>query len=54
MFWFMMNFLDWKDCMSMGVSFEVWVLFVDYWFVEYVWNILWEMKMYDNWEKGIL
>lgn len=50
----MIILLDCKDCMSMGVSLEVCVFFVDYCFVEYVWNILWEMKMMGNKEKGIL
>lgn len=54
MIWFMIILLDRKDCMSMGVSLEVCVLFVDYCFVEYVWNIFWEMKMYKNCEKGLL
>ncbi|MED4016840.1 asparagine synthase (glutamine-hydrolyzing) [Sutcliffiella cohnii] len=52
--WFMTTLLDRKDRMSMGASLEVRVPFADHRLVEYVWNIPWEMKMYENREKGIL
>lgn len=54
MHWFMQQLLDRKDRMSMGASLEVRVPFADHHLVEYVWNIPWDMKMYDNREKGIL
>jgi asparagine synthase (glutamine-hydrolysing) len=54
MHWFMQQLLDRKDRMSMGASLEVRVPFADHHLVEYVWNIPWEMKMYDGREKGIL
>lgn len=52
--WFMPTLLDRKDRMSMGASFEARVPFSDHRLVEYVWNIPWEMKSYQNQEKGIL
>lgn len=54
MIWFMTTLLDRKDRMSMGASLEVRVPFADHRLVEYAWNIPWEMKMYDNREKGLL
>lgn len=54
MHWFMAQLLDRKDRMSMGASLEVRVPFADHKLVEYVWNIPWDMKMFDNREKGIL
>ncbi|KJS84385.1 MAG: asparagine synthase [Peptococcaceae bacterium BICA1-8] len=52
--WFMATLLDRKDRMSMGTGLEVRVPFCDHRIVEYVWNIPWEMKFFDNREKGIL
>ncbi|TCT18024.1 asparagine synthase (glutamine-hydrolysing) [Melghiribacillus thermohalophilus] len=52
--WFMAQLLERKDRMSMGASLEVRVPFADHRLVEYVWNIPWEMKMYNGREKGIL
>ncbi|MDC3413722.1 asparagine synthase (glutamine-hydrolyzing) [Aquibacillus sp. 3ASR75-11] len=52
--WFMPNLLDRKDRMSMGASFEARVPFSDHRLVEYVWNIPWDMKTYQDREKGIL
>ncbi|MGV3489559.1 MAG: asparagine synthase (glutamine-hydrolyzing) [Tuberibacillus sp.] len=52
--WFMTALLDRKDRMSMGASLEVRVPFADHRLVEYVWNIPWEMKMYNGREKGLL
>ncbi|WP_042455226.1 asparagine synthase (glutamine-hydrolyzing) [Neobacillus dielmonensis] len=54
MIWFMTTLLDRKDRMSMGASLEVRVPFADHRLVEYVWNIPWEIKMYQGREKGIL
>lgn len=54
MLWFMTTLLDRKDRMSMAASLEVRVPFADHRLVEYVWNIPWEMKMYQGREKGIL
>lgn len=51
---FMTTLLDRKDRTSMGASLEVRVPFADHRLVEYVWNIPWEMKNYENREKGIL
>ncbi|AEE97111.1 asparagine synthase (glutamine-hydrolyzing) [Mahella australiensis] len=46
--------LDRKDRMSMASGLEVRVPFCDHRIVEYVWNIPWDMKYYDQREKGIL
>lgn len=51
---FMQTLLDRKDRMSMAVGLEVRVPFCDHRLVEYVWNIPWELKSYDNMAKGIL
>jgi asparagine synthase (glutamine-hydrolysing) len=51
---FMTTLLDRKDRMSMGASLEVRVPFADHRLVEYVWNIPWDIKMYQGREKGIL
>ncbi|MFW5982008.1 MAG: asparagine synthase (glutamine-hydrolyzing), partial [Halanaerobiaceae bacterium] len=45
--------LDRKDRMSMYTGLEVRVPFCDHRIVEYVWNIPWEMKNYQNMRKGI-
>ena len=52
--WLMSTLLDRKDRMSMASGLEVRVPFCDHRLVQYVWNIPWEMKMYDGREKGIL
>ncbi|ASK64114.1 asparagine synthase (glutamine-hydrolyzing) [Virgibacillus phasianinus] len=52
--WFMAQLLDRKDRMSMGASLEVRVPFADHQLVEYVWNIPWDMKLFQGREKGIL
>ncbi len=52
--WFMSTLLDRKDRMSMASGLEVRVPYCDHRLVEYVWNIPWDMKMYDGREKGIL
>lgn len=52
--WFMSQLLDRKDRMTMAASLEGRVPYTDHRFVEYVWNIPWEMKMWNGREKGIL
>ncbi len=52
--WFMATLLDRKDRMSMSASLEVRVPFCDHHIVEYMWNVPWEMKYYQNREKGLL
>lgn len=52
--WFMPTLLDRKDRMSMGAGIEARVPFGDHKLIEYVWNIPWEIKTYNNREKGIL
>lgn len=52
--WFMSTLLDRKDRMSMASGLEVRVPYCDHRLVEYVWNIPWDMKMYNGREKGIL
>lgn len=51
---FLPMLLDRMDRMSMASGLEVRVPFLDYRLVEYVWNIPWEMKNFNNREKGIL
>lgn len=51
---FMSMLLDRKDRMSMAVGLEVRVPYADHRIIEYVWNIPWDMKTYNNIEKGIL
>lgn len=53
MHWFMTALLDRKDRMSMAASLEVRVPFADHRFVEYLWNVPWDMKMLDGREKGL-
>lgn len=53
MHWFMATLLDRKDRMSMATSLEVRVPFADHRFVEYLWNVPWDMKMLDGREKGL-
>jgi len=52
--WFMATLLDRKDRMSMASGLEVRVPFCDHRLVQYVWNIPWELKMYNKREKGLL
>jgi asparagine synthase (glutamine-hydrolysing) len=52
--WFMALLLDRKDRMSMASGLEVRVPFCDHRLVEYVWNIPWWMKSWNQREKGIL
>lgn len=51
---FMPTLLDRKDRMSMAFGLEVRVPFCDHRIVEYVWNVPWSMKYYQNREKGLL
>ncbi|MCX7780277.1 MAG: asparagine synthase (glutamine-hydrolyzing) [Negativicutes bacterium] len=51
---FMPTLLDRKDRMSMAWGLEVRVPFCDHRIVEYVWNVPWSMKNYQNREKGLL
>lgn len=51
---FMPTLLDRKDRMTMATGLEVRVPFCDHHLVEYVWNIPWKMKNYQNREKGLL
>lgn len=50
----MPTLLDRKDRMSMATGLELRVPFCDHRIVEYVWNVPWEMKNYNNREKGLL
>lgn len=50
----MPTLLDRKDRMSMAFGLEVRVPFCDHRLVEYVWNVPWAMKNYQNREKGLL
>ncbi len=52
--WFMQTLLDRKDRMSMYSSLEVRVPFCDHRIVEYLYNVPWEMKDYNGYEKGLL
>ncbi|MBP2653426.1 MAG: asnO 2 [Firmicutes bacterium] len=50
----MPTLLDRKDRMSMAFGLELRVPFCDHRLVEYVWNIPWELKYYQQREKGLL
>lgn len=52
--WFMQTLLDRKDRMSMWNSLEVRVPFCDYRIAQYLYNIPWEYKEYQHYEKGLL
>lgn len=52
--WFMQTLLDRKDRMSMYSGLEVRVPFCDYRIVEYLYNVPWEFKDYNHYEKGLL
>ena len=52
--WFMQGLLDRKDRCSMYNGLEVRVPFCDYRIVEYAYNMPWEIKAFDNREKGIV
>ena len=50
----MPTLLDRKDRMSMYTGLELRVPFCDHRLVEYVWNVPWEYKNYNEREKGLL
>jgi asparagine synthase (glutamine-hydrolysing) len=52
--WFMTTLLDRKDRMTMRASLEARVPFSDHKLIEYLWNVPWEYKFYNNKEKGLL
>ncbi len=52
--WFMQTLLDRKDRMSMYCGLEVRVPFCDYRIAEYLYNVPWEYKDYNHYEKGLL
>lgn len=52
--WFMQTLLERKDRMSMYNSLEVRVPFCDYRIAEYLYNVPWEYKDYNHFEKGLL
>jgi len=52
--YFMSNLLERKDRMSMANGLEVRVPFCDHELVNYVFNIPWKIKFYNQREKGIL
>ncbi|PWK08431.1 asparagine synthase (glutamine-hydrolyzing) [Tumebacillus permanentifrigoris] len=54
LFRWMPTLLDRKDRMTMAASLEVRVPFCDHRIVEYMWNVPWEMKFYEQREKGLL
>ena len=52
--WFMQTLLDRKDRMSMYSGLEVRVPFCDHRIVEYLYTVPWELKDWQNREKGLL
>ncbi len=52
--WFMQTLLDRKDRMSMYNSLEVRVPFCDYRIAQYLYNVPWDFKEYNGYEKGLL
>ena len=54
MLMFMPTLLERKDRMTMRASLEARVPFADTKLIEYLWNIPWEYKFYNNEEKGLL
>ena len=52
--WFMTTLLDRMDRTSMYHGLEARVPFADHRIVEYLWNVPWEMKYYNNTVKGLL
>ena len=54
MTYFMPTLLERKDRMTMRGSLEARVPFADTKLIEYLWNIPWKYKFYNNQEKGIL
>ena len=54
MTWFMTTLLERKDRMTMYASLEARVPFANTKLIEYLWNVPWEYKFYENKEKGLL
>jgi asparagine synthase (glutamine-hydrolysing) len=54
MTYFMPTLLERKDRMTMRGKIEARVPFADTKLIEYLWNIPWEYKFYNNQEKGLL
>lgn len=52
--WFMTTLLDRKDRMTMRASVEARVPYANHQLIEYLWNVPWEYKFYNNQEKGLL
>ncbi len=52
--WFMQTLLDRKDRMSMYSALEVRVPFCDYRIASYLYNVPWEYKDWNGYEKGLL
>lgn len=52
--WFMVTLLTRKDRMTMRAGVEARVPFADHHLLEYLWNIPFEYKYYQNQEKGLL
>ena len=54
MTYFMPTLLERKDRMTMRASLEARVPFSDTKLIEYLWNLPWNYKFYNNMEKGLL
>jgi asparagine synthase (glutamine-hydrolysing) len=54
MVWFMTTLLERKDRMTMMAGLEARVPFADHKLIEYLWNVPWKYKYYNNMEKGLL
>lgn len=52
--WFMQTLIDRAERMASFSGLEIRVPFCDYRIAEYLWNIPWSMKAYNNREKGLL
>lgn len=52
--WFMTTLLDRKDRMTMSSSLEARVPFTDHKLIEYLWNVPFDYKFYNETEKGLL
>ncbi len=52
--WFMPTLLERKDRMTMRASLEARVPFSDHELIQYLWNVPWRFKFYENREKGLL
>lgn len=54
MIWFIPTLLERKDRMTMRTSLEARVPFADHKLIEYLWNVPWTYKYYNEQEKGLL